>query len=166
MSEELNNLTFDNTKITFSPNTNNIATSDELEASFLYQDKMGTNYSKSKNVVRAFNFVGISLILTAAAIKSGNIISNAFAAKLPKANDVTYSVESGTFKAEFVIENKGKYEVYYYLRVNEQEVLKEDCSEEKTYNVEYSHLQVNDECSFYIQYNNKIVEKYDFKMEV
>lgn len=165
MSEELNNLIFDNTKITFTGQTNNIATSDELEASFLYQDKMGTNYSKSKNVVRAFNFVGISLILTAAAIKTGNIISNAFASNYPTVSSKLYLVNNDTFTAEFVISNKGGYEVYYYLMVNDQEVLREDCSEEKTYNVEYSHLQANDECGFYIEYNQKIIEKHEFKME-
>lgn len=69
MSEELNTLSYDNTKVTFTPNVNNIATSDELTAAPLYQDKMGTAYSKSKAVVRAFNVAGISLILTAAAIK-------------------------------------------------------------------------------------------------
>lgn len=166
MSEELNNLTFDNTKITFTGKTDNIATSDELDATLLYQDKMGTNYSKSKNVVRAFNFVGISLILTAAAIKSGNIISNVFAPKYPKVSDVAYNVDGETFTAEFTINNKGSYEVYYCLIVNDQEVLKEDCSEEKTYNVEYSHLLPNDECEFYIEYNEKVIEKHTFKVEV
>ena len=51
--------------------SNNIATSDELEAAPIYQDKMGTAYSKSKHITRAFNVAGISLILTAAAIKTG-----------------------------------------------------------------------------------------------
>lgn len=166
MSEELNNLTFDNTKITFTGKTDNIATSDELDAALLYQDKMGTNYSRSKNVVRAFNFVGISLILTAAAIKSGNIISNIFAPNYPKVSDAVYAVNGETFTAEFTISNKGSYEVYYRLMVNEQEVLKEDCSEEKAYNVEYSHLQANDECEFYIEYNEKVIEKHTFKVEV
>ena len=166
MSEELNNLTFDNTKITFTGKTDNIATSDELDAALLYQDKMGTNYSRSKNVVRAFNFVGISLILTAAAIKSGNIISNIFAPNYPKVSDAVYAVNGETFTAEFTISNKGSYEVYYRLMVNDQEVLKEDCSGEKTYNVEYSHLQANDECEFYIEYNEKVIEKHTFKVEV
>ena len=128
MSEELNNLVFDNTKVTFTGNTNNIATSDELEASNLYQDKMGTNYSRSKAVVRAFNFVGVSLILTASAIKGGNVISNAFAPKYPSVSEPVYSLDANTFTAEFTITNSGKYEVYYHLTVNEEEDLKENCS--------------------------------------
>lgn len=166
MSEELNNLTFDNTKVTFTGKTDNIATSDELEASFLYQDKMGTRYSRSKMVVRAFNFVGVSLILTAAAIKTGNIVSNAYVPNYPKVSETVYNVSEQTFTAQFTVANKGNYVVVYYLTVNEQEVLKEDCSEEKTYNVEYSRLQANDECGFYIEYNNKVIEKHTFKVEV
>ena len=166
MSEELNNLVFDNTKITFTGKTDNIATSDELEAALLYQDKMGTNYSKGKTVVRAFNFVGISLILTAAAIKTGNIISNPFMKSKPTVSETAYAIKDNTFTAQFSVTNPSQYEVFYYLKVNDQEVLKEDCSEERTYTVEYSHLRANDECSFYIEYNNKIIDSYEFKVEV
>lgn len=165
MNEELNNLSFNNTNITFTGQTNNTATSDELEASLLYQDKMGTNYSRSKMVVRAFNFVGISLILTAAAIKTGNIVSNAFARKVPTVSSQSYSVQGEAFSASFTISNPGKYEVYCYLTVNNEEVLREDCSEEKTYNVEYSHLQANDDCNFYIEYNSSVIEKHTFVVE-
>lgn len=166
MSEELNNLVYDNTKVTFTCQTNNIATSDELDAAYLYQDKMGTNYSKSKGVVRAFNLVGVSLILTASAIKGGNVISNAFAPKYPTVSKPNYALVDNTFTAEFTITNAGKYKVYYHLVVNEEEVLKEDCSEETTYSVEYSHLRANDECSFYIEYNNKMIVEHVFKVGV
>ena len=166
MSEEFNNLTFDNTKVTFTGTTNNIATSDELEAAYLYQDKMGTNYSKSKTAVRAFNFVGISLILTAAALKTGNIISNAFAPTKPTVSEFAPLVEDDTFKATFVISNPSKLDVFYYLTVNGEDSEKVDCSEEKTYDVEYSHLQVNDECTFYVKYSKTVVYTYEFKVEV
>ena len=63
MENELNALVYDNTKITFTGKTDNTATSDELTAAPLYQDKMGTNYSKSKTVVRVFNLTGISFIV-------------------------------------------------------------------------------------------------------
>ena len=170
MDGELNNLYFDNTKTTFTPNPNNIATSDELEASALYQTKMGTNYSKSKNIMRAFNITGVSLILTAAAIRTGSFISNVYVLNPPSVSFATCQVKDHTFEAEFTISNPNGYEIYYYLTVNGEEILKEDCKEEKTYNVSYSHLQANDEGSFYIQFTNrvdykKIIEKYDFKVE-
>ena len=164
--DELNNLVFDNTKVTFTGQTDNIATSDELEASLLYQDKMGTNYSKSKMAVRAFNFVGVSLILTAAAIKTGNIVSNVFAPAAPTVSDITYQCEDKMFTADFTITNSGKYEIFYYLTVNDEQVLKESCKEEKTYHIEYSNLQANDDCKFYIEYNDKCLEEYAFKVEV
>ena len=78
MANEINDLTYNNVNITFTGQTNNIATSDEVTASPIYQDKMGTVYSRSKSVTRAFNFAGISLILTAAAIKTGSLISNVY----------------------------------------------------------------------------------------
>ena len=167
MSEELNNLVFDNTKVTFDPQPNNAATSDELEAALMYQDKMGTNYSKSKMAVRAFNFVGVSLILTAAAIKTGNIVSNVFAPAAPSVTDVSYNITESTFTADFTVVNKGqKKDVYYSFIVNEIEVLKEDCSKEQTYHVEYPNLQIDDECGFYINYGDTVIETKEFKVEV
>ena len=50
MENEFNTLVYENTKVTFTGKTDNIATSDELTAAPLYQDKMGTNYSQSKMV--------------------------------------------------------------------------------------------------------------------
>ena len=85
MANELNELTYNNTPITFTGKTDNIATSDETKAPLLYQDKMGTVYSKSKAVRRAFNFAGISLILTAVAIKTGSLISNVYILNPPTA---------------------------------------------------------------------------------
>ena len=78
MANELNELTYNNTPITFTGKTDNIATSDEAKAPLLYQETMGTAYSRSKAVSRVFNFAGISLILTAAAIKTGSLISNVY----------------------------------------------------------------------------------------
>ena len=170
MNEELNELKFNNINVTFTGVTNNTATSDELEASNVYQDKMGTNYSRSKNIARAFNFAGISLILTAAAIKTGSLIANAFVLNPPSVEEVTYSLKEFSFSAKFVVSNPANYQMNYYLLVNDEEVIKEDCSEEKEYLVEYSHLQVNDECRFYIEFTNKVdykkvIENYSFKME-
>ena len=170
MANELNDLVYDNTKITFTGKTDNIATSDELEAPLMYQTKMGTNYSRSKSVVRAFNFAGISLILTAAAIKTGSLISNVYILNPPAVENATYQVEEQIFTAEFDISNKGKYHISYFLYVNDKEVLTEECSEEKTYNLSYEDLEVGDTGRFYIQFTNgvdykKIIDSYDFKVE-
>lgn len=170
MANELNDLTYNNTNISFTTQTNNIATSDETTASPIYQDKMGTAYSRSKSVVRAFNFAGISLILTAAAIKTGSLISNVYILNPPSVKDATYEVETHTFTGEFTISNLGKYQIYYFLTVNGEEVLKEDCSEEKSYLVTYENLKQGDEGHFYIEFTNKVdykktIDSYRFKVE-
>ncbi len=170
MENELNTLTYENTKITFTGKTDNTATSDELTAAPLYQDKMGTNYSKSKTVVRAFNLTGISLILTAAAIKTGSLIANAYVLNPPSISNVNYVVESLSFKATFKISNAAKYRINYYLYINDINVMIGDCTEEKEYNVSYEHLKVNDECRFYIEFTNgvdyiKTIESYSFTVE-
>ena len=170
MANELNDLVYDNTKITFTGATDNTAQSDELDAPLMYQTKMGTNYSRSKGVVRAFNFVGISLILTAAAIKTGSLISNVFILNPPAVSGVNYVIEDLKFDVEFTIENKGKYQINYFFFVNDKQVLKEDCSEEKTYNVSYEDLLEDDNCRFYIEFSNgvdykKVIENYEFIVE-
>ena len=72
MEQELNVLEYDNAKVTFTGKTDNIATSDELEAAPVFQDKMGTAYSRARAITKAINITGISLLLTAAAIKTGS----------------------------------------------------------------------------------------------
>ena len=172
MNEELNNLTYNNTNITFSNNTDNIATSDELTASPLYQDKMGTAYSKSKSIARAFNFAGISLILTAAAIKTGSLISNAYVLNPPSVENHIYQVNEHTFHAEFTISNPGEYKITYYLFINENKeaTLTEDCSESKEYLVEYDGLNKGDSGRFHIEFTNtvdykKTIDSYTFNVE-
>ena len=175
MNEELNNLTFDNIKTTFSNNTNNLALSDELEASPLYQDKMGTNYSRSKMALRVFNFAGISLILTAAAIKTGSLLSNAYVLNPPSISNDSCLIEGHALKATFTISNPRLYKVECYLSIKrnneELELLREDCSEEKEYLIEYSGLQTNDKGHFYIAFTNKVdyvkvIKTYEVNVEV
>ena len=170
MANEINDLVYNNTNITFTGKIDNIATSDETTASPIYQTKMGTAYSRSKGIARAFNFAGISLILTAAAIKTGSLISNAYILNPPAVKDATYQVVSKTFTAEFTISNIGKYQIYYYLTVNKEEVIKEDCSEENSYVVTYDNLNTADEGHFYIEFTNRVdykktIESYTFKVE-
>ena len=170
MKDEINNLTYNNTDITFTGATDNIKTSDELTATPLYQDKMGTAYSKSKAVVRAFNFAGISLILTAVAIKTGNLISNVYVLNPPSVSDVVCRLENKVFSFEFNVSNSGKYEVTYYLYINDVEKLKKDCSESTYYDGEYKDLKIGDKGRFYIEFTNRVdykktIESYTFTVE-
>ena len=170
MKDELNTLSYNNTPITFTGKTNNIETSDELTAAPLYQDKMGTAYSKSKMVVRAFNFAGISLILTAAAIKTGSLISNAYVLNPPSISEAVYQVENKVFSFSFKVSNPADYEITYYLYINYIEVLKENCSKPQTYTSSYENLKVGDKGHFYIQFTNsvdytKTIANYSFTVE-
>ena len=172
MANELNELSYNNTPITFTDKTNNIAQSDELQAAPIYQDKMGTAYSKSKGVVRAFNFAGISLILTAAAIKTGSLISNAYVLNPPSISGTNYVIEDLTFKATFTVSNVGNYKIEYFLFINDEEeaVLNDDCSESKEYTVTYKELNDGDKGHFYIEFTNKVdykktIESYKFNVE-
>lgn len=167
MNEELNTLSYDNTKVTFTPNVNNTLTSDELTAAPLYQDKMGTAYSKSKAVVRVFNVAGISLILTAAAIKTGSLIANAFVLNPPSLSAISYRLENKVFSFEFTVSNPGEYQIDYYIYINDIEVLKVDCSEPTTYVGTYDKLEVGDKGLFYVEFTNnvdyrKTIEKHTF----
>jgi len=157
MNEELNDLSFDNTKVTFTNDVNNIATSDELDAPLMYQDKMGTKYSHGKAVARVFNVAGISLILTAAAIKTGTIISNVFVLNPPYiAEEESYFLcdeEGAHYK--FTIFNPQKYEVHYVLEKEDEEVLREDCSEEKTYEGTYQDYEQGQRLYFYVEFTNR-----------
>ena len=170
MNEELNNLTYDNTKVTFSTSTNNIETSDELEAAPIYQDKMGTNYSRSKGVARAINIAGISLILTAAAIKTGSLLANAYVLNPPSVSEQTFVVENKVFSYEFTVSNPGEYQITYYLYVNDIEVMQGDCTKEDTYVGSYDALNSGDKGHFYIEFTNRVdyqktIESYKFIVE-
>ena len=172
MANELNELTYNNTPITFTGKTDNIATSDETKAPLLYQDKMGTAYSRSKAVSRAINFAGISLILTAVAIKTGSLISNVYILNPPTVGAPTYTLSGHTFTASFTVSNSSKYKMTYYLYLNENEepTSVDDCTEEKEYLISYEGLNKGDEGHFYIEFTNsvdykKTIESYNFVVE-
>ena len=172
MANELNELTYNNMPITFTGKTDNIATSDETQAPLLYQDKMGTAYSRSKAVSRAIIFAGISLILTAVAIKTGSLISNVYILNPPTVKETVYSLESHTFTASFTISNSSNYKMTYYLYLNgnDEPTLVDDCTESKEYLISYDGLTRGDEGHFYIEFTNsvdyvKTLESYNFVVE-
>ncbi len=170
MEQELNVLEYDNAKVTFTGQTDNIATSDELEAAPVYQDKMGTAYSRSKKLSRAISATGISLLLTAAAIRTGSLIANAFILNPPSISAKPYTVTEHVFNYEFTVSNKGKYTINYFLEINANKVITGDCSEERTYSGSYEGVNKGDKLHFYIQFTNgvdytKIIENYKYTVE-
>ena len=170
MEQELNVLEYDNAKVTFTGKTNNIATSDELEASAIYQDKMGTAYSRSKALSRAISATGISLLLTAAAIKTGSLIANAYILNPPSLSNTNYAVTEHVFTYEFTISNPGKYTINYFLEINNNKMIIGDCSEEKEYTGSYEGLKQGDELHFYVRFTNdvdyiKVIDSYKTTVE-
>lgn len=164
MEGEFNNFNINNTPITFSVATNNIATSDELSAALCYQDKQGTEYSKKK-ATRAKKIVattGIALLLTTAAIRTGTVLTNGFVLNPPVVNNENFVYEDGTFKFSFSLENKQKYRVTYYITVNEVIEVKEDCSEAGDYNGEFSDLLDGERGVFYVEFTNNV----DYKKRI
>lgn len=170
MEGEFNNLVIDNTPITFTGKVDNTATSDELLVSPLYQEKMGTAYSRSKAVAKTINFVGISLILTAAAIKTGSLISNAYILNPPSISNANYVYKDHVFSYNFTVSNKGEYVVLYHFYINDNEVLREDCSKEQEYTGSYDKISSGDKCRFYIEFTNEVdyvktISNYEFIAE-
>lgn len=164
MEGEFNNLSINNTPITFSTNTNNIETSDELTATLLYQDKQGTIYSKKK-AVRAKKIVattGIALLLTTAAIRTGTVLTNGFVLNPPAVANEVFTFEEGVFKYSFSIQNPANYQIAYYITINEAIELKEDCTEVGDYNGEFSDIVDGERGVFYVEFTNGV----DYKKRI
>ena len=156
MEGEFNNLGINNTPITFSVATNNIATSDETSADPIYQRQMGTNYSKAKKVSKAITIVGVSVAFTAIAVSTGSVLKNIFVPDPPEIKNANYVIEDGIFSCTFSVVNKRHYKTYYYFEVNGLKVLEEECTEAKDYSVEYSPLETGNRCKFYITFTNSL----------
>lgn len=156
MEGEFNNLTFDNTKTIDLNKINNIETSDELTAALMYQDKMGTVYSKRKKAARVVSATGIALLATAASIRTGTLISNAFVLNPPTVAINSCEVVDNTFKTTFKMTNKLTYKVSYFITVNSETIVNENCSEAKDYIVTFTEFKEGDACSFYIEFSNKV----------
>ena len=156
MDGEFNSLNINNTNITFSVATNNIATSDELSVDPIYQRQMGTNYSKGKKVGKAITIVGISLAFTATAIASGSALSNIFVPNPPTVSNAVINVEDETLTYSFALKNDRKYKTFFYLDINGKNVIKEEVIESKDYDGEYSPVVSGDRCKAYIIFTNSL----------
>ena len=154
MEGEFNNLVSNNTNITFSTSVDNTATSDELSASPLYQEKMGTNYSRAKKISRALTLTGIAVV----AVSTGSILTNIYITNPPSVVESTFVAEvtEHTFHYEFEVKNPRNYRVYSLFLVNSEEVINFECSIETTYKGQYDKLEDGDKCEFYIRFTNQV----------
>ena len=162
MEGEFNDLKYNNLNITFSNTTNNTATSDELTAALMYQDKMGTEYSKKKKLKKIVGLTGITILTAAAAIKTGGYISNGFVTDPPTIQNSAFTVVDGEFRFSFEVENNRHYKVIYYIDVNKENIVSEDCTEAKLYEGTFSEFEKGDECVFYITFSNN----FDYKRTI
>ncbi len=134
MEGEFNNLNINNTNITFNNTPNNIETSDELKAPLMYQDNIqGTNFARKKRTAKIVVLSGITMLVTAASIASGSIISNAFILNPPKISDSVYKVEEEVFTYNFTVTNEGEYKLEYFITIGDRTLMKSDCSKSGTY---------------------------------
>ena len=163
MEGEFNDYLINNTPITFTGSTNNIATSDELSAPLLYQDTLGTKYSKQgKRVARFVGATGIALLVTAAAVRTGSVLTNGFVLNAPVVENGSFLFEEGEFKYEFTIANKGNYEIKCFITINGVTKFSDDCSEEKTYSGTFNEIQDGERGNFYVEFSNKV----DYKKKI
>lgn len=156
MDGEFNNLEYNNTRTTFTTATNNTETSDELTAALMYQDKMGTNYSKRKRAAKVVSTAGIVLIATAASIKTGSLITNGFVLNPPKIAVSECTVSDNNFHIGFSVTNLNNYKVTYFIFVNNNPTSVGDCSTPSEYVVDYNEFQDGDKCVFYIEFSNRV----------
>ena len=154
MTGEFNDLTFNNLNVTFSPDTNNIETSDELNVGPVYQYETDTNYAKRKRTAKALTIAGLSVAFTATLVSTGAILTNIFITNPPKLENVSYVVDEKGFEYSFTITNDSKYKVYYYLKLDNEKVLEEDCSTNGDYAGVYTDVKDGQSLEFIIEFTN------------
>lgn len=156
MEGEFNNLSCNNTNITFSVATNNIATSDETTADPIYTRQMGTAHSRAKKVSRAVTITGIAITFTAVAISGGTIIRNIFVPSPPTVSSPMVAVENNVLKYSFTLENKLEYRTTMHLMIDKTIVLEKDCSIAQEYSGEYSPIGKGSKYKFYVTFTNSL----------
>ena len=161
MNGEFNDLTTYNTATTFSPNTNNIVTSDELSADPNYVRKMGTAYSAGKWVKRVVVITGITLTISAAAILGGNYITNVYIGKVPVlAIGTVFELEQDSLKYQFTLEsNANNYPVTFKVYDDKTTVFTMDCTEIKEYIGSVDSLGYGKDITYEIYFTNRKKKK-------
>lgn len=154
MEGEFNSFEINNAPITFSTAANNIATSDETSADPIYQRQMGTNYSRSKKVGRAIIITGVTVAFTAIALSTGGALRNVFILKPTEVANPEVILNEETLSFSFTIKNPMKYVATYFVDINDENVLKETCTDEGDYVGEYSPVAAGDKAKFYVSFTN------------
>ena len=154
MESELNDLSTNNTNVTFSNNTNNTETSDELKALPVYTLNDETNYAKRKRISRIIVATGISLI-TAGSIVG---ISNVFITNPPEVSNlsITISNESDSLHYYFIVNNESNYNVIFTLSVPEQDKRTIDVSATGIYEGDETNLGYEKNISYKIVFSNRL----------
>lgn len=157
MNQEFNNLKTENIKTTFSNNTNNLATSDELQVDPIYVRKMRNSYAASKKGQKVITITGISLLLTATAILSGNIISNVFIVNPPTIVESNFLIleNTDTLSYNFTLTNKGNYKVTFKVSCNKETLYTLDCSNPDNYTGEILNIGLDKKVHYDISFTNR-----------
>lgn len=164
MDQEFNNLDTSNIETTFTNNTNNLATSDELQVDPIYVRQMRNSYAASKRGKRVITIAGISLILTATAILSGNIISNVFIVNPPTIEESNLLIveNTDTLSYDFTLTNKGNYKITFVVSIGKETVFTLDCSVTDTYTGEVKDLGLDKKVHYDISFTNR----FDYKKSI
>lgn len=160
MEGELNNLTTNNTKITFNNTPNNVQQSDELKADPLYYRQMGTAYSLGKVVKRSVIAVGLVITATSGGIMASNAFSNSYV-KSPTVTDISVLGEKDNPNAinfSFSItKNENNYTVLFTLADLKGEYLYSFRAKEiKSYNDVVTDLEAGKKYQYKISFTNDI----------
>lgn len=164
MDNEFNDLNTDNCATTFNDSPDNTATSDELEASSVYTDKMGTAYSKSKSVLATVASVGITVTAGAGGLF---ILNNSFLKTPAKISEVSIlpQKEENSLSYSFIITNDNNYSVIFSVSEEKEKVFTLDVSKPMKYEgkVEGLKREVNYHYSFLctnnVDYNSILLEE-------
>lgn len=160
MQGEINNIQTDNIKTTFTNNTNNIQTSDELQADPVYVRKMGTAYSIGKWTKRITVAVGFTITVTAAAVMGG-LGKNAFVPDPPKAEGINfeYSKDLNTLSYYFNIkENKRNYPITFSVTIEGEKnpYYTLDCTQIGEYKGVVGDFEIGHFYVYSLSYSNRV----------
>ncbi len=164
MDQEFNDLSTTNIKTTFTNNANNLATSDELQVDPIYVRKMRNSYAASKRGQKVITITGISLLLTATAILSGNIISNVFIVNPPTIVESNMLIleNTDTFSFDFTLTNKGNYKVTFKVTVDKETIYTLDCTVPDTYTGEIPDIGFDKKIHYDVSFTNR----FDYKKSI
>ena len=148
-----------NIKVTFTPDTNNIATSDELKVAGVFTDSKNRSYTYKKRIVKGVAAVGIGLVSISGIMQGKGLISNNLIKDPPEitSHNIVLLEGTDTLSYEFTVINKtNNYNVIFLVNVNGIEKFKLDVSIPDTYKGEVKDLGYNNTINYSLTFNNKL----------